>query len=163
MINILVIVLGYGVEVKLGSLFGFTVDRHVRGTPRTTRIHHRDEHVEKAFRAPGDCHRPGRRRALFPFGHHHPFDRGGGGDRRGERLWGVTGAASSGGPLLAPGALESVLHLLEGAHALVPRGRRGCLHFREVCGGGWRRELEVEFVVSPGRWIRVALQELIGR
>ncbi|CAL9185709.1 unnamed protein product, partial [Musa hybrid cultivar] len=62
--------------------------------------------------------------------------------------------------LLAPGALESVLHLLQGAHALVPRGRRGCLHLEEVCGGGWRRELEVEFVVSPGCRIRVALQEV---
>ncbi|URE12737.1 hypothetical protein MUK42_37336 [Musa troglodytarum] len=69
------------------------------------------------------------------------------------------GAAGSGGPLLAPGALESVLHLLEGAHALVSRGRRGRLHFREVCSGGWRRELEVEFVVSPRRRIGVALQE----
>ncbi|CAL9120496.1 unnamed protein product [Musa textilis] len=70
------------------------------------------------------------------------------------------GAAGSGGPLLAPGALESVLHLLEGAHALVSRGRRGRLHFREVCSGGWRRELEVEFVVSPRRRIGVALQEV---
>ncbi|THU48501.1 hypothetical protein C4D60_Mb09t26920 [Musa balbisiana] len=104
--------LGWGVEVKLGSLLRLVVDRHVRGTPRAPGVHHGDEHVEEADRAPGDRHSRGQRlgaaAVLAPVGRHG----GGGGYRPGGRRRGAVGEAGRRGPLFAAGALEGGLHLL---------------------------------------------------
>ncbi|URE24324.1 hypothetical protein MUK42_04387 [Musa troglodytarum] len=149
------------VEVKLGSLLGLVVDRHVRGTPRAPRVHRRDEHVEEADRAPGDRHCRGQRlgvaavAVLAPVGRHG----GGGGYRLGGRRRGAVGEAASRGPLFAAGALEGGLHLLEGAHAAVTQGCRRRPLLQKVGGGGSRGEREVEVVAMASHRIMVALLE----
>ncbi|URE40774.1 hypothetical protein MUK42_35730, partial [Musa troglodytarum] len=156
-------VLGWGVEVKLGSLLGLVVDRHVRGTPRAPRVHRRDEHVEEADRAPGDGHCRGQRlgvaavavAVLAPVGRHG----GGGGYRPGGRRRGAVGEAASRGPLFAAGALEGGLHLLEGAHAAVTQGCRRRPLLQKEGGGGSRGEREVEVVAMASHRIMVALLE----
>lgn len=135
------------------SLLGLAADRHVRRTPRAPRRRLRYEHVDEAHRAAGDNHRCRRRLLEVSIAFLPPLHRGGdSGGRRGRR-----GGRAVGPP---PGSLEGGPHLIEGADALVPGGRRHRVMFGEEIGGGRRGKREVEVVVAARRWMRFALVEV---